>query len=399
MPGSRKQVGVQQLGKHLDRVHKPRARTCEVGVAIRRHHAAGAHRRQQGPFDPAPEPLQFRAGPPRSNPQGIATITSGSASARAVQSRRRDGSPARPQTGRPPASSTSSGIQWPVPISGSSHSRQATRGRCSTRATCCSTFTRRVFNPWITSRPSSGSPNARATRRRSSHRSGNRPGHSATIRGRARPCRHHRLHLGEIHGTDGTLGLGQNQVRLQGSDPPGIQSKQRPRRLPGPEHRLVDRRSERLDGYGRGGNGRERPDGFRMVAGMAAAHEAVGRAQSAGQSAAAGSNERIRCGDSKGSMPKSCVIPATEFTHFPRSNPAHHRASAAAGPNRPPVLISSRVIPAGRRRQRLRPARQEPLRAPPPSERWDCRTARAPAGREHATVRHPHHSWGKALRT
>src|SRR5438094_828012 len=64
-----------------------------------------------------------------SKPHGMSTSTSGDAATTSAHAISRERSPGDPSTSVPPAISTCSGTQWPPLKSGSSHSRQATRGR------------------------------------------------------------------------------------------------------------------------------------------------------------------------------------------------------------------------------------------------------------------------------
>ncbi len=113
------------MGEQLGALDQPRARSREGG--------GGVHR---------PDSPRLGGGRARvacsctsstarwaSQPQGIATTTSGRAAASSSQPAVRDFVPALPRASSPPALSIISGTQWPPMNGGSSHSSASTRGR------------------------------------------------------------------------------------------------------------------------------------------------------------------------------------------------------------------------------------------------------------------------------
>ena len=101
----------------------------------------------------------------RSRPQGSTMITPGARSPRnaaiASQVVRKEGSPARPITSRPPAASICSGTQWPPMKGGSSHSIASTRGRLGRPAS--RTAARRARRPAVSVRAAALVPVASPT--------------------------------------------------------------------------------------------------------------------------------------------------------------------------------------------------------------------------------------------
>ena len=118
-------IRVEQVGEQLGAVDQARAGPGEGGRPVDRPDPLGAGRRDLGGVTtPAPS-LACRA----SQPQGIATTTSGLDAAISSQSRSGTCRHARRAAARRPPISIISGTQWPPVKGGSSHSSGRTVGR------------------------------------------------------------------------------------------------------------------------------------------------------------------------------------------------------------------------------------------------------------------------------
>ncbi len=119
-----------------------------------------------------------------SKPQQAISITSGAAATICRQSSVRDRSPATPTTSSPPASRTSSGLQWPLENGGSIHSSTTTRGLLTILSARLATAATRARNLAISSTARLARPVARPTSRRQSNTSSSEVGSRLITRGR-----------------------------------------------------------------------------------------------------------------------------------------------------------------------------------------------------------------------